>query len=89
MYSELYSFIAENKDLFRFFYSAIIVFICFIIVMKTDRLFKISSHQGIRYFRNAFLFYGIAFALRYVLGLINIFLMKQLCSIKMKSLNFL
>jgi len=68
MYSELYSFIAENKDLFRFFYSAIIVFICFIIIVKTDRLFRISSHQGIRYFRNAFFFYGIAFGLRYVLA---------------------
>jgi len=68
MYLELYSFIAENKDLFRFFYSAVIVFICFIIVMKTDRLFRISSHQGIRYFRNAFFFYGIAFGLRYVLA---------------------
>ena len=76
MYSELYSFIAENKDLFRFFYSVVIVFICFIIVMKTDRLFRISSHQGIRYFRNAFFFYGIAFGLRYLTSLIVVPLMK-------------
>lgn len=68
MYSELYVFVTENKDLFRFLYSVVIGFICLIIVLKTDRLFKISSHQGIRYFRNAFFFYGIAFVIRYILA---------------------
>tara|TARA_Y100000310_G_scaffold327801_1_gene394721 strand:- start:568 stop:1176 length:609 start_codon:yes stop_codon:yes gene_type:complete len=46
-----------------------IAFICLIVVIKTDRLFKISSHQGIRYFRNAFFFYGVAFVLRYLLNI--------------------
>ncbi len=68
MYSEIYNFIAQNKELFRFLYSIIVAFICFIIVLKTDRLFRISSHQGIRYFRNAFFFYGLAFIFRYILG---------------------
>ena len=67
MYLEIYNFIAQNKSLLRFIYSIVIAFICFIIVFKTDRLFRISSHQGIRYFRNAFLFYGIAFIFRYFL----------------------
>ena len=68
MYSYLYGFIAENKDLFRFFYSIMIAIICLIIVLKTDRLFRLSSHQGIRYFRNAFFFYGLAFVVRYFLA---------------------
>jgi len=68
MYSEIYNFIAQNRELFRFLYSIIVAFICFIIVLKTDRLFRISSHQGIRYFRNAFFFYGLAFIFRYILG---------------------
>tara|TARA_Y100000034_G_scaffold134068_1_gene201517 strand:+ start:1991 stop:2659 length:669 start_codon:yes stop_codon:yes gene_type:complete len=68
MYLEIYGFIAQNKELLRFFYSAIIAIICFIIVVKTDRLFRISFHQGIRYFRNAFLFYGIAFIFRYLVA---------------------
>lgn len=68
MYSELYGFIAQNRELFRFFYSILIAFICLIIVLKTDRLFRISSHQGIRYFRNAFFFYGVAFVFRYLLA---------------------
>jgi len=67
MYAQLYSFVAQNKDLFRFFYSVLIVFICLIIFLKTHRLFRISSHQGIRYFRNAFFFYGLAFTARYFL----------------------
>lgn len=67
LYNYIYSLIAENIGVFRFFYSMLIAFICLIIVIKTDRLFKISFHQGIRYFRNAFFFYGIAFILRYSL----------------------
>ncbi len=69
MYVEIYQFIAGNKELLRFVYSAIIVFICLIIVLKTNRLFQISSHQGIRYFRNAFFFYGLAFMFRCVIGI--------------------
>ncbi len=68
MYSELYNFVAQNKDLLRLFYSIVIVFICLVIVIKTDRLFRLSSYQGIRYFRNAFLFYGVAFAIRFLLA---------------------
>lgn len=65
---EILEFILENKEIFRIFYSLIIVLICIIIVVKTNRLFNLSRHQGIRYFRNAFFFYGIAFALRYLTG---------------------
>jgi len=73
MYAELYGFVAENKELFRFFYSLIIVFICLIIFLKTDRLFRISRHQRIRYFRNAFFFYGAAFIFRYAIGIFPIY----------------
>ncbi|MFA5173877.1 MAG: hypothetical protein WC438_01725 [Candidatus Pacearchaeota archaeon] len=69
MYQEIYSFIAHNKDIFRLGYSLFIVFVCLIIVLKTDKLFRLSHHQGIRYFRNAFFFYGIAFVLRYLVAI--------------------
>lgn len=61
----LYNFIIENKELIKIFYALIIVFICAVIVLKTDRLFRLSLHNGIRYLRNAFLFYGIGFIIRY------------------------
>ena len=63
-----YSLISGNMELFKFIYSFIVVFICAVIVLKTHKLFKLSLHQGIRYFRNAFFFFGIAFLFRYVLG---------------------
>lgn len=62
------NWIINNKELIKIFYSLIVVLICFIIVFKTNRLYKISLHKGIRYFRNAFFFYGIAFTIRYFLG---------------------
>ena len=75
MYLELYDFVAKNREVLRLLYSLLIVIICFTIVMKTNRIFKISLHNGIRYFRNAFLFYGIAFSIRYFLSAPNYFYM--------------
>ena len=65
--------IIENKELLKIFYALAIGFICAIIVLKTDRLFRLSFHQGIRYFRNAFLFYGLAFIIRYFIGVPSLY----------------
>jgi hypothetical protein len=51
-------------------YAFVIGAVCMAIVLKTDRFFKLSFHQGIRYFRNAFFFYGVAFLLRYLFGVL-------------------
>jgi hypothetical protein len=63
------SLILENKWILEMLYAFVICAICMIIVIKTDRFYRLSLHQGIRYFRNAFLFYGIAFVGRYLFGL--------------------
>jgi len=63
-----YEFIIGNREIIKILYALIIVLICFVIVFRADRLFKLSMHKGIRYFRNAFLFYGLGFATRYFLG---------------------
>lgn len=65
---ELYSWIIGNKEWIKIIYALIIISICGFIVYKSDRLFRMSFHKGIRYFRNAFLFFGIGFAIRYILG---------------------
>lgn len=65
----LYSWIITNKEVFEIIYALMICLICALIVVKTDRFFRLSLHQGIRYFRNAFLFYGIAFLFKYFLGI--------------------
>lgn len=64
-----FNWIIENKEIIKIFYGLIILLICIIIVFKTDKLFRLSLYQGIRYFRNAFFFYGIAFIIRYFLGI--------------------
>ncbi|MEK6918295.1 MAG: hypothetical protein AABW51_05090 [Nanoarchaeota archaeon] len=69
---DIYSFIVGNKEIFKIIYAAIIVFTCLLIVLKTNKLFQLSSHSGIRYFRNAFFFYGIAFFARYFLVLTGV-----------------
>ena len=65
---QYHSLISGNIELFKFLYSLIIILICGVIVLKTNKLFKLSLHQGIRYFRNAFFFFGLAFGFRYILG---------------------
>jgi len=68
---DLYSIILENKLTLEALYTLAISLICAVIVIKTDRFFRLSLHQGIRYFRNAFFFYGVAFIARYVFGLLS------------------
>jgi len=73
--------IIQNKEIVKIFYGLIITLICITIVLKSNKLFRLSLHQGIRYFRNAFFFFGIAFIIRYLVG--------ALVSYKIINLNFL
>lgn len=68
---DVYAFISQNRELFKLIYAALVILICFVVVLKTNRLYHLSLHSGIRYFRNAFLFYGLAFFSRYILTLID------------------
>ena len=68
---DLYSLITENKLVLEALYTLIIVSICMVIALKSDRFFRISFHNGIRYFRNAFIFFGASFLARYILGLLS------------------
>ncbi|MBU4069842.1 MAG: hypothetical protein KJ646_02580 [Nanoarchaeota archaeon] len=61
--------IIQSKESLKLIYAFIIILSCFVIVIKTNKLFKLSEHQGIRYFRNAFFFYGIGFFIRYFFDL--------------------
>ncbi len=65
------TWVIQNKELVKVVYALAIAIICAFIVIKTDRLFRISMYKGIRYFRNAFLFYGIAIIIRYIFGAIS------------------
>ena len=60
--------IVVNKELIKIVYGVMAMFICLVIVLKSHKLFHLSLHQGIRYFRNAFFFFGIALAIRYIIA---------------------
>jgi len=67
----VYEWILANKELLKIAYALIICFICAIIVLRTDRLFKLSDYQGLRYLRNTFVFYFLAFFFRFIIGKIE------------------
>lgn len=60
------NFLIEYKEIFKIVYSLLAIFISLLIVVRAHRYFKLSLHQGLRYFRNAFLFYALAFFIRYI-----------------------
>jgi hypothetical protein len=62
--------IIQNKEIFKVFYSLIIILISALIVLKAHSLYRLSLHNGLRYFRNAFFFFALAFASRYLLRLL-------------------
>lgn len=65
--------VMKNKWILEALYALVICSICMIIVLKTDKFFKLSLHNGIRYFRNAFLFFGAGFLARYLFGIFSDF----------------
>lgn len=79
---DLYSLILNNKIILEALYTLIIVAICMIISIKADRFYQISLHNGIRYFRNAFIFFGAGFLARYIFGLLSDLALNNLAIVK-------
>jgi len=52
-------------------YTLIVVLLCFMIYYKTREIYDLTKHEGIKYFRMTFLFFGFAFFFRFL----SIFLM--------------
>ncbi len=53
-------------------FSLIIIIACSIIYFRTKELYELTSYKSIKYFRNAFLFFGIAFLVRLLLRLASL-----------------
>ena len=51
-------------------YTSIIVILCFLVYFKTKELYALTKHKGIKYFRTAFLLFGLAYASRLLTYLI-------------------
>ena len=48
-------------------YTIIIVSLCFLIYYKTKDIYDLTKHKGIHYFRNIFVFFGLAYLSRFIL----------------------
>lgn len=58
---------------YELIFSLIVIVTCGLIYLKTKELYDLSSYKGIKYFGNAFLFFGIAFLARLILRFFPIF----------------
>ena len=47
-------------------FSIIVITLCLVIYFKTKKVFDLTKHKGINYFRMAFLFLAIAYSIRLV-----------------------
>jgi len=54
----------------EFLYTFLVVFLCFLIYFKTRESYILTKHKGIKYFRDAFLFFGLSYALRLLFSII-------------------
>jgi hypothetical protein len=56
---------------FEFVYTIIVVLLCFLVYFKTKSIYNLTKYKGIQYFRHAFLFFGLAYASRLFLYLLD------------------
>ena len=53
-------------------HTLIVVFLCFTIYYKTREIFDLTKHEGIKYFRITFLFFGLAYISRFISVLLKL-----------------
>ncbi len=47
-------------------YSLVLVMLCLLVFFKTKEIYELTSHKGIKYFREAFMFFAIAYLFRFL-----------------------
>ena len=64
-----------NSALFgmELLFAVIIFVLCLIIYLKTKESYQLTKHRGIKYFRDAFLFFGISYLVRFSFMLAKLF----------------
>ncbi len=50
-------------------FTLLAVLFCFLIYIKTRETYRLTQHKGIGYFRDAFLFFGLSYAMRFLFGI--------------------
>lgn len=52
-----------------FAFTVAAVVLCFLIYLKTRGVYELTKHEGVKHFRDAFLFFGLAYLVRFLLGI--------------------
>jgi len=53
-------------------YTLAVVLFCFLIYHRTKNIYALTKYKGIKYFRMAFLFFGLSYIMRFFFGLISL-----------------
>jgi len=53
-------------------FTVIAVVFCFLIYLKTRESYELTKYEGIRYFRGAFLFFGLSYVTRFLFSLMHV-----------------
>src|SRR3989338_1734412 len=64
IFSEQLNFVVETA------FTILAVIFCFLIYIKTKESYELTKYEGIKYFRDAFLFFGLSYLLRFIFSLI-------------------
>jgi len=70
VFHPMYPMFDPAKSLIDFVFTSIAVVFCFMIYHKTKELYELTRYQGIRYFREAFLFFGLSYIVRFLFSLV-------------------
>ncbi|KYK25039.1 hypothetical protein AYK26_02485 [Euryarchaeota archaeon SM23-78] len=65
-------FMDPNFLVIELIFSAIVILLALLIYFRTKEMYALTKHRGINYFRNAFLFFGLAYFFRFVFHLFRI-----------------
>ena len=73
----------------EFAYSLLVAALFLFIFFKTKNLFKLTKHEGIRYFRLAFLFFALAFFSRFLFYAVRLIVLNSSLHIPGRTLSFM
>ena len=63
-------FIGIDDFVVDFAFTIAAVVFCFLIYYRTREIYRLSKYEGIKYFRESFLFFGFSYAMRFLFGLV-------------------
>ena len=63
-------FFGPSNFILEFMFMIVPVIFCFLIYFKTKESYELTKHEGIKYFRDAFFFFGLSYVFRFLFSII-------------------